>query len=444
MARIPLLTLAAPLQFPVQLSNSLFPFDRMFQFIHAADLHLDSPMRGLPEQEGAPLGQLRGATRRACENLVNLAISEAVRFVVLAGDIYDGDWRDFSTGLFFRSQMARLNQKGIPVYLISGNHDADSVISRRLQLPENVRVFSTASVESQEVEGLPVVIHGMGFPRRAVTENLLPKYPNAHPGKFNIGLLHTSLAGSPDHDSYAPCSEQDLMAKGYDYWALGHIHQPEVLSRDPWIVFSGNTQGRHVRETGPRGCRLVSVDGSLRVTEAAFRHLDVVRWESIEVELSGATEDSSVLRRIRSALEQALTNAGDRLLALRLHLRGSTPLHGSLQKDWPQWRADIQGMVQDCGEDRLWIEQVKLKTTPVYDLRELASRDALTASVLESLTGDTINFNLEEIAEMLAVLPNELRAGVDLERDPENRPQLLGDVRTIVLEALKTSEASLS
>ena len=416
----------------------------MLRFIHAADLHLDSPMRGLPDQEGAPLSQLRGATRKACENLASLAIAEAVDFVVIAGDVYDGDWKDFSTGLFFRGQMARLNREGIPVYLISGNHDAESVISKKLNLPENVRVLSTRKVDSHEVEGLPVVIHGRGFPKRAVEENLLPQYPNAHPGKFNIGLLHTSLAGSPDHDNYAPCSEQDLIAKGYDYWALGHIHQPQVLRRDPWIVFSGNCQGRHARETGPRGCRLVSVDDSLRVIDAAFCHLDVVRWESVPVDLGGADDESGALKQIRSALEQALSAAGERLLAVRLHLAGATPLHGSLQKDWLRWKADIQGIVQDCGEDRLWIEQVKFKTSPVYDLEELASRDGLTASVLESLSQDAMNFDLDEIAGMLATLPHEVKAEVDREYAAENRPQLIEEVRAIVLEALKTSEGTLS
>ena len=214
----------------------------MIRFIHAADPHLDSPLRGLEAHEGAPVAVLRGATRRAFENLVNLAIDEGEDFLVIAGDLYDGDWKDYSTGLFFRGQMARLKQKGIPVYLIAGNHDAASVISKKLSLPDNVHVFSTRTVESKQVDVLPVVIHGRGFPHRAVPENLAEEYTAAVAGKFNLGLLHTSLTGRPGHDTYAPCSENDLRDKGYDYWALGHIHQPEVISEDPWIVFAGNCQ----------------------------------------------------------------------------------------------------------------------------------------------------------------------------------------------------------
>lgn len=232
----------------------------MFRFIHAADPHLDSPLRGLEAHEGAPVDVLRRATRRAFENLIQLAIDEAVDFLVIAGDVYDGDWRDYSTGLFFRGQMARLNDKGIPVFLIAGNHDAASVVSKKLVLPGNVSVFSTRTAESKELEGLPVVIHGRGFPQREVTENIAKEYPDAVPSKFNLGLLHTSLTGRPGHDRYAPCSEEDLTTKGYGYWALGHIHQPEIISQDPWIVFAGNCQGRHVKETGARGCRLVTVN----------------------------------------------------------------------------------------------------------------------------------------------------------------------------------------
>ena len=149
----------------------------MIRFIHASDVHLDSPLQGLEEYEGAPGDVLRGATRRAFENLIQLAIDENIDFLVVAGDLYDGDWKDYSTGLFFRGQMVQLRDKNIPVYLIAGNHDAASVISRKLSLPENVHVLSTRTAESMEVVGHPVVVHGRGFPNRAVPENLAVDYP---------------------------------------------------------------------------------------------------------------------------------------------------------------------------------------------------------------------------------------------------------------------------
>jgi len=412
----------------------------MFRFIHAADPHLDSPLQGLEAHEGAPVETLRGATRKAFENLVNLAIDEAVDFVVIAGDLYDGDWKDYSTGLFFRGQMVRLQAKGIPVYLIAGNHDAASVISKKLTLPENVRVFSTQKAESMEVPGLPAVIHGRGFPHRAVPENLAVDYPMAVPGKFNLGLLHTSLTGRPNHDPYAPCSEQDLRSKGYAYWALGHIHQPEVISEDPWIVFAGNCQGRHARETGPRGCRLVTVKDSLEVESAEWRDLDVVRWQSVEVPLAGVENEAGVVKRIREALAGAVAAAEGRLLATRIQLTGATTLHGSLHRDAQHWRAQVQALAQDFGEESVWVERLRIGTSPVYDLVELAARDALTKTVLETL--ETATHDLlalpDDITEMLDVLPPELRTEVAAEWGPDQLPVLMEEVRAIILEALQT------
>ena len=416
----------------------------LFRFIHAADLHLDSPLRGLEAYEGAPLEVLRGATGRAFENLVKLALEEEVDFVVIAGDLYDGDWKDYSTGLFFRSQMARLNAGGIPVYLIAGNHDAASVITKKLVLPDNVRIFSTRTTESFEVPGLPVIIHGRGFPNRAVPENLALNYPSAIPGKFNLGLLHTSLTGRPGHATYAPCSEQDLRSKGYDYWALGHVHQPEVISEDPWVVFAGNCQGRHVRETGPRGCCLVSVNVALDIERVEWRTLDVVRWQDVAVALDQVAKETEATQRIRAALADAVKMAEERLLAARITLTGASPLHGSLHREAQRWRAEIQGIAQDFGEAAVWIEQIKVATSPVYDLGQLAERDALTKIVLDTLEQATHSPDdlPGDIVEMLNVLPLDVRAEVEREWDTDQRAALMADVRAIILDSLQTEGGS--
>ena len=412
----------------------------MLRFIHAADPHLDSPLQGLEAHEGAPVALLRGATRRAFEKLVQLAIDERLDFMVIAGDVYDGDWKDYNTGLFFRGQMVRLNEKQIPVYLIAGNHDAASVISKKLSLPENVQVFSTRTAESKEVPGHPVVIHGRGFPHRAVPENLVLDYPPAVSGKFNLGLLHTSLTGREGHDTYAPCAVADLQNKGYGYWALGHIHQPEVISQDPWIVFAGNCQGRHIKETGPRGCRLVTVNDSLEVEAAEWRSLDVVRWQELKVDLVGSDHESEALARVSAAMEQAVAEAEGRLVAVRIILSGSTILHGSLHREGHRWRAEMLARAQDQGAEAVWLEQVKIRTTPVYNVALLAQRDALTKIVVEGLDrapedGQPLP---EDIRDMLEVLPAEIRAELEAEWSGEQRAEVLKDVRAIILEALGT------
>lgn len=410
----------------------------MFRFIHAADLHLDSPLRGLAAREGASPETLLGASRKAFEALIDLAITEAVDFVVIAGDVYDRDWRGYETGLFFRRGMTRLDAAGIPVYLISGNHDAASVITRKLSLPDNVRQFSSRSPETVEPDRWPVAIHGMSFPNRKVSENLVPRYPDPVSGKFNLGLLHTSLAGcGEEHDTYAPCSLAELIAKGYDYWALGHIHQPQVLHQNPWIVFPGNLQGRHIRECGARGCRLVVVDDHGKVADCQWHALDVARWGEVRVDLAGAESIESLLPRIRAAMGEAVELAEHRLLALRLVLEGTTPLHASLCNDPDRMEAEIQSIADDFGEGVVWIERVKLKTRPEVSLEELANRDNLTKVVVETVLGDGGGADFPPpVDEMLAVLPNDLKKTLLKSWSGEAKGEIYNDARTIILERL--------
>ncbi|HEV3007227.1 MAG TPA: DNA repair exonuclease, partial [Pirellulales bacterium] len=175
----------------------------MFKFIHAADIHLDSPLKGLEQYEGAPIDEIREATRRALANLVRLAIAEDVAFVLIAGDVYDGNWRDFKTGLYFAGEMSRLREAQIPVYLISGNHDAANRMTRSLELPANVTRLPSRKPATVRLDEIGVSIHGQGFASPAVLDNLAAAYPPATPGHFNIGLLHTSAGGSQLHEPYA-------------------------------------------------------------------------------------------------------------------------------------------------------------------------------------------------------------------------------------------------
>ena len=185
------------------------------KFLHAADIHLDSPLRGLDRYEGAPVDEIRNATRRALENLVALAIDEEVDFVILAGDLFDGDWPDFNTGLFFVRQMARLGEKDISVYAVRGNHDAENRFTRKLPWPKNVHFFSSRKPESFPLDGVDVVLHGQSFANRDVQDDLAAAYPSAAPGKINIGVLHTSLDGRVGHASYAPTRLDVLRSRGY-------------------------------------------------------------------------------------------------------------------------------------------------------------------------------------------------------------------------------------
>ncbi len=411
------------------------------RFIHAADLHLDSPLRGLDRYDGAPVARLRTATRSAFERLIDKAIRERVDFLLLAGDIYDCDWQDFHTGLFFRGQLVRLERETIRVFIVQGNHDAQGVISKQLVLPPNVTVFSSRAAQTIRLDDLSVAIHGRSFPERAVDEDLVPSYPPPVPGFFNIGLLHTSLTGRAGHDTYAPTDLPTLSTKGYDYWALGHVHAREVIAERPRIVFPGNLQGRHAKETGPKGCELVAVEAG-RV-ESEFVALDVVRWNQLIVSLDGVHRLEALGEAFRHAMEPVLTGARDRLHAVRVTLTGATELHRVEATQPGTLAAAMYGAAQDIGEAEVWIEQVRLDlSTPLDRARTAQRQDAVGELVrlVDSIVGDEsdlLRWAQAELGDLLGSLPQEVAAGdVPKLDDPVELTRLMMDAEATVLARL--------
>ena len=414
------------------------------RFIHASDLHIDSPLRGLDRYDGAPVERLRSATRSALERLVDKALAERVDFLLLAGDIYDRDWQDFHTGLFFRGQMVRLERAGIRCFIVQGNHDAQGVISRQLTLPSNVTVFSSRAAQTVKLDDLSVAIHGRSFPEREVNEDLVPSYPPPVSGYFNIGLLHTSLTGRAGHDTYAPTDLPTLVAKGYDYWALGHVHAREVLNERPRIVFCGNLQGRHAKETGVKGCELVTVEAG-RI-EAEFIALDVVRWSQLSVPLDGVDRLESLNEAFARALEPVLDGTTDRLHAVRVTLTGSTELHRLEAAQPGTLAAAMHAAAQDIGTAEIWIEQVRLDlSTPLDRARAAQRQDAVGELVrlVDTIAGDDQELMRRaqvELGDLLGAMPAEVTAG-DVPRldDPAELRSLLMDAEATVLARLSAS-----
>ncbi len=414
----------------------------VFKFIHAADVHLDSPLKGLENYEGAPTGEIRGATRRAFENLIELAIEEGVASVLLAGDLYDGDWKDYNTGLFFTRQMSRLQDAGIRAYVVAGNHDAASQLTKMLRPPPNVHVFATRAPETVFLEEQGVAIHGQGFATRAVTEDLTQRYPLADSDLFNIGLLHTSLDGRPGHEAYAPCTVNDLLSRGYQYWALGHVHKREVVLEDPWIVFPGNTQGRHARETGSKGCSLVAVAEG-RVTGVEHRAVDVVRWASCSVDVAEAVTLDEVYDQVAHALTDAGGEAEGRLVAARVRLEGACPVHSRLRAAREQVINECRSLAGTVGAGDLWVEKVVFDTRRAESEEAALARDDAFGGLLRSIRElelDSVRLSklAEEVADLSVKLPLDLRSGEDAfdPSDPDYIRGSLEDVKALLLDRL--------
>lgn len=376
----------------------------MFKFIHAADLHIDSPLRGLEAYPGCPVDRLRAATRDAFENLVSLAIEQQVAFMVIAGDLFDGKWQDTKTGLWTSEQFRRLDRERIPVYLLRGNHDAESKVRQAVKWPSNVSSFSVRKPETFKLEELEVALHGQGFENQACTEDLAANYPDAIRGMFNIGVLHTSLTGHPEHPTYAETDETTLVGKGYDYWALGHIHQRSdpPIREEPYIAYSGNTQGRHIGETGPRGCLLNTVnDGEL--TNVEFVETDVLRWHQAEVALNESDNLLNLHAKVRETLTACRDEAEERFCAIRLVVRGPCEAHRELSDHVRQeeTRAEIRNQANELSDD-IWIEKIKFKTRAPIELEQLREGSDLLAELLAGVD------ELRQDDDQLLGLANEL------------------------------------
>jgi DNA repair exonuclease SbcCD nuclease subunit len=400
------------------------------KFLHAADIHLDSPMRGLLSRGDLPANLIEASIRRAFQVLITLAIDEDVAFVVIAGDLYDREWEDARTWLFFVREMRRLAR---PCFLLRGNHDARSVITRDLRPPENLFEFSADACQTHVLESLGVALHGHSFAGREVTNDISRGYPAPIPGMFNIGVLHTSAEDSSgDHETYAPCSVSALAAKGYDYWALGHIHARRVLSEKPWIVFPGNLQGRHVRETGPKGCTLVTVQDG-RVATVEHRTLDVLRWASVDIDLTGTTDEARP-ERIAAAFAAAREASDGRDLLARVIFTGTTDQH-----DW--LAANHSLLLEECRNEaersggRIFFESVRIATSPVQSV----SADSLNAVRTEFFAAlddhTTCDVILKELDGVWNELPPAVREGLSFPCDADG-------VRALADEAWQLAAAA--
>ncbi len=302
-----------------------------FRFLHTADIHLDSPLKTLALRDANLSARIRNATRQAFVGVVDACLEQRLDALIIAGDLYDRDIHDMSTALFFGRQMRRLAAAGVRVFLIRGNHDAESVLTRELSLPDNVHVFG-AEGGTERLTDAGVAIHGVSFASAHVPENLLNRYPAPVPGLMNVGLLHTSLTGAEGHDVYAPCSLAELRGHGFDYWALGHVHKRAVHAEAPWVVMPGIPQGRDIGEDGPKSATIVTIRDDGAITAEAVPTA-VAQFERVMADLSGAQSMADAAKAMERALAQARETVAAPWLVARLTLTGETPLAARLRRD---------------------------------------------------------------------------------------------------------------
>lgn len=407
-----------------------------FRFIHTADLHLDSPFRGISGRAPESVfRRLRDSTLTAFDRVVRLCIDESVDFICIAGDVFDLAERSLRAQTHFQKRLIELDQVGVQVYVIHGNHDPADGEIMPLQWPDNVHFFSSAQVESVPFmrDGREVArIYGRSYPTAKFTERIVQHYRRDQGVPFAIGLLHTNLGGDPSHDNYAPCSKNELLARDFDYWALGHIHQAAVIQEgEPWIVYAGNTQGRSVKESGAKGCYLVDVKDD-KVTSLTFHETDDVRWHDIELDMTGTEEVQHVLDRIQESLEDIVTASAGRASVVRLHLTGMTVVHDALKP--VDHVMELLAPYLDewlLREDWLFVESLRIRTRP------LISRETLLEG--EGFLADYIRL-VEEVGaqpDQLTALKKDVLSDVFSHRQARKHLQQLTDeqVRELLDEA---------
>ncbi|MBR4976985.1 MAG: DNA repair exonuclease [Thermoguttaceae bacterium] len=380
------------------------------KFIHCADLHLDSPMRGLGTTDPEIAEKIREASRRAFRRLIDVALEENVAFVAVAGDLFDGDWDDLATGLWTIRELRRLEARRIPVFISFGNHDLQNKTLPKLTWPKNVKIFNAKKPETflypddlpQLLDGAPkrgrktaarpvatventlfgdlsdaapsslfdgaserVALTGQSFRAQFCPENLAENFPSATPNAFNIGVLHTDVGGDGAASRYAPTSLETLNSKRYDYWALGHVHRRQTLQTSPaWVGYPGVLQGRHIREPEPKGFYLVEIENGALLGEPRFVAVDSLRWFSLELDLTQIASEEELRRRFQDAAQTIVDEAEERFAAVRLSLVGRTELHRELtQRRARQTLGEtFRAWALELG-DAFWLEEIELKTT---------------------------------------------------------------------------------
>ncbi|MGE7876415.1 metallophosphoesterase family protein [Peribacillus muralis] len=398
------------------------------KFIHAADLHLDSPYSGLKGLPSTILKELRESPFKSFQNIINEAIFHQVDFIVLSGDLFDGENRSLRTQVRMRAEMEKLQQFQIPAYIIHGNHDHLSGTWITVEQPENVHVFSgqTEVKLFEKMDGTSVHLYGFSYPRRRVKERVIETYKKSEGADYHIGLLHGNLEGNAEHSPYAPFSLKELADRDFDYWALGHIHKHQVVSEDPLVIYSGNIQGRNRKESGEKGCLLIELDGESR--KHTFLGTSEVIWDSEMIEVTGDGGFDTIFKQCKGLIEQKCLDGRSYLLEIQLDARGNAA-------GVAEYLEDLTRILQDEEQAEVFIWVYKIKLTHTMQMNRSSEISPFVAEVSQLAS------EFEEMEASLAPLyhhPIARRYLDSMER--KDQESLLDDAERYLLQLFETNK----
>ncbi len=370
-----------------------------FTFVHAADLHLDSPFKGLSTASIEVGNILKDAVHRAFDNLVDLCIEQGARFLVLSGDLFDWGDKSLRAQLVLRDGLSRLSENEIETFIVWGNHDPLSSTTFPFSWPKGVYIYGANKVATRFVEAdypTPVAISGISHERAGERRNLVSLFEPLRQKIFRIGIVHANLGSDTGHLPYAPCTLDDLIGLDVDYWALGHVHTRAIRHSRPFVVYPGNIQALSIRETGPRGCYVVKVqdDGTINLE---FKELDIVRFALCKIDISELGDLDALEQALLQSVTELRKHAGGRMLIVRINLFGNGYLYSKLQD-----RQDLDALLErqrDIFSDAspiVWIKDIVSSFAPPIDLEERARAQDLLGKILrlsEGLAKDERSLN---------------------------------------------------
>lgn len=384
------------------------------RFIHAADLHIDRNFEGLAGIGGDLAADLMQLNEQVLTNIVEVTLQAQADFLILAGDTFHQQRPSLRTQHHFMEAMTRLGEAGVPVYLCFGNHDHFDQKRYWFDFPENVHYFPDEQVRtftSQTAAGETYAVSGFSYTAPVLTAGKVADFPGRAAVDLHVGVYH----GDRQSPRFAPFSVEELRQKGYDYWALGHIHVPEVLSQTPWIVYPGTPQGHSRKETQVTGVTLVEAQrGQIQLRDIPVAAL---AWQSETLSLAGVADTKAALH----LLQRWLSRPTDEPVMLSLRLTET----GQLGEDFHDGIASgelLQFLNQGAGTT--WL--TKLTTTSqVAGQTTLAVSGELMAQLRREFSTPEILADIWQEATGEA----QLRA---LLQDPDFQEQALAEMDQLI------------